>query len=211
MRKLGDNNVVFHLIREDNEELVQAMKLFAETFKTETITAHTYNFNHEKTEKQYYKASLLNAKLCIEQGHDILIAKVNEAIVAISIVKKTPQKSLFNSLKVVFPEAFKLFPLLTKVNYKNVVSISKTMKLSRALKEDYITLAAIAVSSNYQGQGVGKQFLNEIYQRYKNDFEAIYLYTANEKTKDIYLSVGYEVIEYKQVNHFGVYHMLYRF
>jgi len=211
MRKLGDNKVTFHLIREDNEELAQAMKLFVETFKTETITAHTYNFNHELTEKQYYKASLLNARFYLEQGYDIIIAKINGTIVGVSIMKKVLPKSLSHTVRFVFPEIFGLLPLLTKVNYKNVVSMSKTMKLSHALKEDYITLAAIAVSSNYQGQGIGKQFLSEIHQRYKNAFEAIYLYTANEKTKDIYLGVGYEVIEYKQTKHLGVYHMLYRF
>lgn len=211
MRKLGDNKVTFHLIREDNEELAQAMKLFVETFKTETITAHTYNFNHELTEKQYYKASLLNARLYLEQGHEIIIAKTNGTIVGVSIMKKVLPKSLSHTLRFVFPEIFALLPLLTKVNYQNAVSMSKPMKLSHALKEDYITLTAIAVSTNYQGQGVGKQLLNEIHQRYKNEFDAIYLYTASEKTKDIYLHLGYEVIEHKQGNNFGVYHMFYRF
>ncbi|GMA46612.1 GNAT family N-acetyltransferase [Tetragenococcus muriaticus] len=208
---MSNNKMTFHLLKEDNNELAQAIKLFVETFKTETITAHTYNFNHELTEKQYYKASLLNAKLCIKQGHDIIIAKINDTMVRVSIIKKVPQNSLFDTLRIIFPEAFKLLPLLTKINYRNAFSMSKTMKLTYPLKENYVTLAAIAVTSDYQGKGVGKQLLNEIHQRYKKDFESIYLYTADEKNKDLYSHIGYEMVERKQASHFSVYHMIYRF
>lgn len=195
------NRLTFHTVRGLDGELEQALKLFVETFKTEAITAHTYNFNHELTEKQYYKASLLNAKLYIEQGHDIMVAKIDDTIVGVSIMKKTSQKSLIHTLRFVFPEVFELLPLLTKINYRNAVSMSKTMKLTHPLKENYVTLAAIAVTSNYQGKGVGKQFLNEIHQRYKKDFESIYLYTADEKIRTFihtlvmkWLSINKQVI-----------------
>ncbi|AOF48521.1 GNAT family N-acetyltransferase [Tetragenococcus halophilus] len=205
------NRLTFHTVRGLDGELEQALKLFVETFKTEAITAHTYNFNHELTEKQYYKASLLNAKLYIEQGHDIMVAKIDDTIVGVSIMKKTSQKSLIHTLRFVFPEVFELLPLLTKIKYRNAFSMSKTMKLTHPLKENYVTLAAIAVTSNYQGKGVGKQFLNEIHQRYKKDFESIYLYTADEKNKNLYSHIGYEMVEHKQASHFSVYHMIYRF
>lgn len=100
------NRLTFHTVRGLDGELEQALKLFVETFKTEAITAHTYNFNHELTEKQYYKASLLNAKLYIEQGHDIMVAKIDDTIVGVSIMKKNISKVFDPYLKVCFPRSF---------------------------------------------------------------------------------------------------------
>lgn len=211
MRNLTKNQVTFHMLKEDNDEFIQAMQLFAETFKTEAITAYTYNFDHKQTEKQFYEATLLNARVYLARGHDIIIAKSNDAIVGIAVIKKTIKGSFASLLKIVVPKIFNLFPLVTKVKYKNAVAISKAMRLSQPLKEKHVTLSAIAVSAKYQGQGIGKRFLNEVHQRYAKDFEAVYLYTADKKNKEIYSRAGYAVIEQSQTSDFDMYHMLYRF
>lgn len=119
---------------------------------------------------------------------------------------------MIHTLRFVFPEVFELLPLLTKIKYRNAFSMSKTMKLTHPLKENYVTLAAIAVTSNYQGKGVGKQFLNEIHQRYKKKILNRFTYIQRtKKNKNLYSHIGYEMVEHKQASHFSVYHMIYRF
>ena len=203
------NRLTFHIVRELDKELEQAMKLFVEAFKTETITALTYNFTKKSTANLFYKASLLNAKVYLAQGNDIIIAKINKEIVGLASIKKEGKHSFVKLLKVIFPEVFRLLPLLTKIRYKNAIALAKSMRLSQPIQEKSITLSTIAVSANYRGQGIGKQFLNEIHQHYKKDFAAVYLYTADKKNKEIYSHAGYKLIEHKQMKNYDIYHMLY--
>ncbi|GMA08581.1 hypothetical protein GCM10025886_17320 [Tetragenococcus halophilus subsp. flandriensis] len=203
------NRLTFHTVRELDGELEQAMQLFVETFKTETITALTYNFTKQSTTKLFYEASLLNAKVYLAQGNDIIIAKIDKEIVGVASIKKEGKISFIHLLKIIFPEAFKLLPLLSKIRYKNATALAKSMRLSKPIQEKSITLSTIAVSANYRGKGIGKQFLNEIHQYYKKDFAAVYLYTADKKNKEIYSRAGYKLIEHKQMKKYDMYHMLY--
>jgi len=206
---LPKNKLTFHFVREIDEELEQAMKLFVETFKNETITALTYNFAKQSTAKLFYKASLLNAKAYLTQGNDIIIAKIDDEIVGVASIKKESKISFIHLLKIIFPEAFKLFPLLSKIRYKNATALAKSIRLTQPIQEKSITLSTIAVAANYRGQGIGKQFLKKIHQYYKKDFAAVYLYTADKKNKEIYSHAGYKLIEHKQMKEWSMYHMLY--
>lgn len=205
------NKLTFYTLSSDSPELDPALKLYVDTFQTESMTSYNFNFDHPKTADQYYKAVQLMAKVLIVQGDDIFIANFENDVVGIAVVNKETKGSFSEMLNVLFPEVFKLLPLLTKINYRNLLTSSQAAKLSNPLKGNYVTLQIVAVSSVYQGQGIGKRFFQEIHDRYSKDYDGIYLYTADYKNKEIYTYFGYELIEKTSSGNLDVYHMVYNY
>lgn len=204
--------ITYHFLKGEGSDLKKAMQVFTEAFQGENITVTLFNFNKKKTEKQFYQATLLNARIHLEMGNDIIVAKHDHSIVGAAVIKKdTPPYSLLQLARRVFPDVLKHLPLLTKIRYGTLFSIHQGTQLSQSLDGKYATLSSLAVSSAYQGMGIGTQFLNKIHRHYAKEYPFIYLYTANRKTKDLYASVGYEVIELRQTKNLDIYHMLYRY
>lgn len=195
----------------DSSELDAALKLYVDTFQTETITSYNINFDHPKTIAQYYDAVQLIGRVFLTKGDDILAAKLADEVVALALIDKGNKASFSDKARVLFPEVFKLLPLLTKINYRNMISSGKVMDLSSPLKGNYVTLQIIAVSSNHQGQGFGKRFIEEIHRHYSKQYDGIYLYTGDRPTKEIYEHFGYELIEITSSKDLDVYHMVYDF
>lgn len=205
------NNLTFHTLTTDSPALDVALKLYVNTFKTETMTSYNFNFDHPKTAKQYYQAVHLMAKASIVKGNDIIIALFENKVVGVAIIAKDTRGSLPEMFNVFFPSIFKQLPLLTKINYPNLLTSNKVVKLPNPLKGNYVTLQIVAVSTNYQGKGFGKQIFGEIHDRYVKDYDGIYLYSADEKNKEIYTYFNYDVIEKVSKDHLDVYHMVYKY
>lgn len=201
----------FQTLNTESPELDSALKLYVDTFQTETITSYNFNFDHPKTTKQYYQAVQLMAPALIIKGDDILVAKLKDEVVGLAIIAKENKGSLIEMSKVLFPDIFKTLPLLTKVNYQNLITSAKVMNLSSSLKGEYATLQIIAISPQHQGQGIGKQFITEIHERYRKQSDGIYLYTASRTNKEIYEHFDYELFEKITSKDLTAYHMLYHF
>lgn len=205
------NNLTFRSLTTDSPELDAAIKLYVDTFKTETMTSYNFNFDHPKTAKQYYQAVHLMAKATIVKGDDIIVAIFENKVVGVAIIAKDTKGSWPEMFNVLFPSIFKHLPLLTKINYRNLLTSNQAVKLSNPLNGNYVTLQVVAVSSNYQGKGFGKQIFQEIHDRYTDDYDGIYLYTADEKNKEIYKHFNYEEIEEISKGRLDVYHMVYKY
>lgn len=203
-------NVDLHLLDENSNELFEAAELYVETFKTEVITSHMFDFEKNKTEGQFTQAVFFMLQTYINKGHDIFIAKKDGRVVGIAVVQNPKSLVKRIPLKTLFPDMFKLVPLLTKVNYTNVYHFSKMNDLSSSLGDDVVTLSAIAVSPNHQGEGIGKYFFNVLHRFYAKYDKDIYLYTGEKNTKNYYANLGYELIEEIKGKPFNIYHMIYK-
>jgi len=208
---MDNESITFQTLNADSAELDAALKIYVDTFKTESITSYNFNFDDPQTEKLYYEAVQLMAPALIVNGDDFIVATLKEKVVGLALINKPGKTSFRKTINIIFPDIFKLFPLLTKIRYRNLFASGKVMRLSEPLPENYVTLQVIAVSPNYQGQGIGKNLLKNIQNRYANDYDGIYLYTANVTNKDIYQHLGYELLEETQGGNLTVYHMIYRY
>jgi len=208
---MDNHEIIFQTLNTDSAELDPTLKLYVDTFKRESITSYNFNFNDPQTEKLYYEAVQLMAPAFIVNGDDFIVATLKDKVVGLALINKPGKTSLRKTMNIIFPDIFKLFPLLTKIRYRNLFASGKAMRLSEPLPENHVTLQVIAVSPNYQGQGIGKTLLQNVQKRYANDFDGIYLYTANVTNKDIYQHLGYELLEETQGGNLTVYHMVYRY
>jgi len=205
------HKVTFQNLDTDSPDLNPALKIYVDTFKTESITSYNFNFDDPETEKLYYKAAQLMAKAAITNGDDMLVAKMEDEVVGLALVSKPGKKNFKRTIQVLFPDIFTLLPLLTKIKYRNLLASGKAMQLSKSLQGDYVTLQIIAISPLYQEQGIGKIFLNEIRERYSSDSDGIYLYTASATNKDIYKHLGYELLEKTTGGDLEVHHLIYNY
>lgn len=203
--------LTFQTLSTESPELKPALKIYVDTFQTESITSYNINFDHPKTAKQYYEAAQLMGRAFIIRGDDILVAKLQGDVVGLALIKKENLGTFFEMAQMLFPDIFKLLPLLIKINYRHLLTSGKAMRLSSPVEGNYVTLQIIAISPQYQGQGIGKQFITEIHERYENQSKGIYLYTVNHTNKEIYEHFGYELHEITSAKDLKVYHMVYNF
>jgi GNAT superfamily N-acetyltransferase len=205
-------DLTFQNLNIDSPELDDALRLYVNTFQTESITSYNFNFSHPKTVEQYYQAVRLMTPALMLKGDHFLVAKLKKEVVGLALIMAAEKKgSFFEMSKVLFPDIFKLLPLLTKINYRNLIRSARAMNLSSSIKGNYATLQVIAIAPNHQGQGIGKQFIAEIHKRYQKQSEGIYLYTANRQNKEIYEHFNYELLEKTSAKNLEVYHMVYHF
>jgi tRNA(Met) C34 N-acetyltransferase TmcA len=95
------------------------------------------------------------------------------------------------------------------MRWRQILQIKPAVQPPAALPTAYYTLDILAVSSDYQGQGIGRLLLEHIHARCEQDEQAagIYTFTGDEKNTHIYRHFGYEVIEVKQGGPLTVWHM----
>ena len=190
------------------ENLIEeATKLLVDTFQQETFTSHVYNFSKKNTKNLFYRASLLKAKLYLKAGHDIVVALKGDCIVGIAIMKNDSKLPFKQTAKILFPTVVSLIPLITKIHFRRVLSIAKAMKHTQTIKKTYITLEALAVDANYQGQGIAKMLLNRVHEISENEYSGVYLFTADKRNQQIYEHFGYNTIEECKGGELTVYHM----
>lgn len=196
--------IQIYRIDKDSPELTEALRLYVKTFKSETITRNTFNFEHKNTTRYYYDVLEQIAPKVIDSGGDIFVAKNKDEVVGIALVREGHAQSI----AIVGVNPFKLLRLVSKIKVRQALTISKLSNLSKPLEGKFITLQAIAVSNKHQGKGIGKKIFFEIHDLYKNTHEGIYLYTADEKNRDLYQHFGYEMVEQKSNNNLTFFHMI---
>jgi len=148
---MDNRDIALQTITANSPLLTSALKIYVDTFKTESITSYNFNFNDPQTEKLYYKAVQLMAPVLIMNGNDFIIATMKNEVVGLALINKPGKPSLRKAINALFPDVFKLFPLLTKIRYRKLLASGKAMQLSEPIPNNYVTLQIIAVSPVYQG------------------------------------------------------------
>ncbi len=193
----------------DFKDLEKGTGVLFEAFLNEGFTSFIFDFSKKNTKKYLFRAFLLRTKLNYFAGEQILLAKKNGKIAGICFLKRNLKipRGLF--LRTIFPDFFLILPLLFKFRFGNLIPGLKSLKLTVNIEEPYLTLEAIGVGKDYQGQGIGKILLNKTHEMAEGDpaIKGVYLFTADKKNKDIYEHFGYDIVEEKKEKGITAYHM----
>ena len=187
--------------------LEEATKLLVDTFQQETFTSHVYDFSKKNTKNLFYRASLLKAKLYLKAGHEMVVALKGDCIVGVAIMKNDNKLPFKQTAQIIFPKALNVMPLITKINFRKTLPVVKAMKHTQTIKKPFITLEALAVDPNYQGQGIAKMLLNKVHEISENEYSGVYLFTADKRNQQIYEHLGYNTFEECKGGALTVYHM----
>ncbi len=193
----------------DQNTIEKGTEVLLGAFLNEGFTSFIFDFSKKNTKKYLFRAFLLKSRLNLEAGEKIFLAKKNGEIAGIVLLKrnrKVPRRKL---LKIIFPDIFKILPLLGKFRFGNVIPGLKSLKFTEKIEEPFLTLEAVSVGREFQGMGMGKRLLNKIHEIAEKDPEikGVYLFTADKKNKEIYENFGYELIEEATQKGITAYHM----
>ncbi len=193
----------------DQKTIEKGTEVLLEAFLNEGFTSFIFDFKKEKTKRYLYRAFLLRGKLNLEAGEQIFLAKKEGEIAGILFLKRNRKVPLGRLLKIIFPDLFKVFPLIGKIRFGNLIPGLKSLKTREKLEEPYLTLEAVGVGREFQGMGIGKMLLQKTHSIAEEDPEikGIYLFTADKKNREIYQHFGYQVIEEKKEKGITAYHM----
>jgi len=190
------------------EETERAVKVLVDAFEKEGFTKTVYDFSKQDTKKLFYCLALLKARVYMLYNNTILVAEKGGEILGIAILKrdiKIPFSAYYESGKREVKNILKLF---ARMRWKKAFPLFNAMKEPDEIKNSCITIEAIATDPKWQGSGVGKALLNEIELIAKKEKKSIYLFTADEKNRDIYLHFGYNTIAERKGGSLKVYHMM---
>lgn len=194
-----------------DKALSRAAALITESFQHEGFTRHTHHLSTPAQRRRFTYAGELRLWLNRASGHRLLAATNGEALAGVAIVKSSAAKAVpwRQLIGAVLPRAPRLVGLLGDMRWRQIWRIKPAMNLFTALPTPYYTLDILAVSPDFQGQGIGRLLLDHIHAQCDADAQAtgIYLYTGDEKNVHIYRRFGYEVLEAKQAGALTIWHM----
>lgn len=191
----------------EEEELEEGLKVLVDSFEKEAFTSAVYDFSKKNTKELFYILAILKAKVYLDVGNTIYVAKIDDKIVGIAIVKKDLKISIRKALKAALPHLFRAMPLVTKINWKKTLKLGNALKHSQTFNKPYITLEALAVHPNYQGHGIGKALMGKVHDISEATDTGVYLFTADKQNQQIYEHLGYSTVEELQGGELTVYHM----
>lgn len=193
------------------QDVEEAMALLVTAFEQEGITKEVFDVRKASVRDRYTLLSILKTRVYLEAGQPVYIARLNQAIVGILIMKGKTKLPLTRLLRIILPQAFRALPLLLKINWSKAFKVGRMISSSKAVPEEAILLEAIAVRSDHRGMGMASKLMKQAETVAKDKVASgIYLYTADEPNKEIYEHLGYKVMEKRQTDGLTVYHM-YRF
>ena len=105
------------------------------------------------------------------------------------------------------PMVFTLLPSFIKVFRKG----ARAMAPAKNLPDNYCTIQAIGVDPQHQGRKVGSRLLHYAHNfcRQHKEAKGIYLFTGDEKNKDIYEKIGYQLLETRDTGGIMSWHLFY--
>lgn len=194
------------------EEMSEAAAVVATSFQREGFTRHTHDLSTPGRRKRYANLGELRLLFFHCQGRLILTAKQEQDLTGVIIVKLPGAKPIvpwYRGVGAVVRRLPGLIGLLRDVRWRRVLKLISALKPPAQLPQPYYTLEILAVSPDFQGQGIGRRLLTHVHTRCDQDEQAagIYLITGDDHNTHIYRRFGYEVVEAKQGGSFTVWHM----
>lgn len=195
-------------LTKDNIE--EAAKIGWEAFKKEAFTSYLMNLSGVEARKRYLKSIELKLEVLLEAQQPVLTAVKGGKILG-AVILKTPHNnlSLFRLARIVLPRLPGLLPLVFNLYLRRALGVRKAITPPQGLPKPYYTVEILAVTPQYQGQGIGKLLLEEACRLAAGDsgIKGIYLFTGSQDTKNLYEHLGYETVEVKEGGELKVYHL----
>lgn len=187
-----------------------AVEIMAQAFYNESFTSYIYDLSTPKAKERFKKGFYLRLKVYIET-EQIALAAIKKKRVLGALAMQNTQNSpgFMRTARLIFPEVFSLFPLLTKIRLKRLLEAGKALKNIQDLPKPHHLIDAIGVSPKAQGQGIGRMLLDRAHEICDRDSlsKGAYLYTADRKNVEIYQHVGYEIIAQRACQSLEIFHM----
>lgn len=194
------------------DELSTAAAVLAASFQREGFTRHTLDLSTARRRERFSSAGELALLLLHYQGQLILTAKQGQDLTGVTIVKLPDAKPIvpwYRRVGAVAQRLPGLIGLSRYVRWRRLLKLGTAAKPPDELPTPYYTLEILAVSPDFQGQGIGRQLLTHVHTHCDQDGLAtgIYLMTGDEHNTRIYRRFGYEVVAARQGGSFTVWHM----
>jgi ribosomal protein S18 acetylase RimI-like enzyme len=193
------------------ENLGSAAALIAESFREEGFTRNTHNLSTPAQQERFAVAGELRLLFSQAGGQQLLAATQGEMLAGVAVVKSPTARSVpwYKLTGEIMRRAPHLVKMIGDVRWRQGLKIKPAVKPPATLPSSHYTLDILAVSPDFQGQGIGRLLLEHIHARCDQDEQAagIYLYTGDETNTHIYQRFGYEVVETKQGGLLTVWHM----
>lgn len=205
--KSRDNPTIINADETLKEEVT---KIVTTSFTSEAITSFLFNLNKHHALETLYRFNLLKIKEFYKKDYLLFGASKDQQIVGAVVIKKGGGITFLDKLKIYFPDILTLIiPMISIINLKRVIRISKYIKPPSSIKKPYYTVEAIGVSPEHQGQGIGTMLLNKVNEVAENNSKitGIYLFTGDKKNQILYEKFGYETLEEFQAEGITIYHM----
>ncbi len=193
------------------EDLSAAAALIATSFREEGFTRHTHDLSTPEQQARFAEAGELRLLFSRAGGHQLLAATQGDKLAGVAIVKLPTAKPLpWRELAgEVVHRAPRLVKIIGDMRWRQMLQIKPAVKPSVALPTAHYTLEILAVSPDYQGQGIGRLLLEHVHALCDQDAQTAgtYTFTGDEKNAHIYRRFDYEIVETKQGGPLTVWHM----
>ncbi len=192
------------------QHLEETLEVLLAAFDREAFTKAWLDLSQKRIRDAYKTAGKLKFRLHLEAGHPAFVAIEGGIIVGLILITLPNKKGrLLTTVKYSLPHLPQLMFLLPSL-FKGA-RLSLAAKPPRAmLPSEYCTIEAVAVAPLHQGKKIGRKLLEHAQQYcfYSTQTESIYLYTGDQKNKDIYEHLGYRLLEARNTDGFISYHLL---
>ena len=194
------------------KDLRAAGAVVATSFQREGFTRHTLDLSTARRRERFSRAGELGLLLYHYQGQLVLTARQGQDLTGVTIVKLPGAKPIvpwYRRVGAVVQRLPGLIGLSRYVRWRRMLKLRSAVKPPDELPKPYYTLEILAVSPDFQGQGIGRLLLTHMHTHCDQDGQAagIYLMTGDEHNTRIYRRFGYEVVAARQGGSFTVWHM----
>jgi len=192
-----------------SKHLDGVVDVISEAFYGEAITGRVYDFSRESVRKDYRLNSEIMVLTALKGNYPALVALEGNLVVGAAMLKPVQPAPFSATWRIYLPRIPKLLRLFIKARCWQGMEFKRKMGPPHAeLPPAYITLEAIGVTPGFQGKGIGSKLLQELPRICREEKAAgIYLFTGDERNRDIYLKFGYRIVKTVEIGTLTVYHM----
>ncbi len=192
----------------EHSMLDEATEVLLSSFEKEAFTAAWLDLSRKRQRRTYSKAVRAKLDLHLSTKQPVFVAVENGKVIGLVTIKSPHSKgNILLKARMTLPHLPQLIFLVP--NMICAVRLAPAMKKPKDLPQPHYLLEAIAVDPKHQGKKLGSLLLKHAHSYCMSDKESIgvYIFTGDEKNKNIYERFGYQLLEQRRTGDFTSYHM----